>query len=370
MSGTKTEKETQRGSSSSGSSGSSSSSSTQKPLHFRYACSGMQGRRASMEDAFICQLLPLPQHALFCVLDGHGGSEASEFAKGELVPLFCNTQSWQSYCQKVAPFLSSKEKCNSSTNILTNKQLKELTSLLGKALEQAFVELDRAFYLQQYDGEMLISSAGSTAVAVLLTPFSIVCGNIGDSRAVLARSSTSSPTSITAHPLTEDHTPNLEQEKQRILNLGGTVEMGRVDGELAVSRAFGDFELKDVSSLMADEYDATDPDDVDQLQKRAQLQKVSAYPEVRVQERNDTNDRFLVLACDGIWDVASNEDVVEWIVNMFQQGQDDLGIVCEQVLDICLGQGSQDNMTILVVILEGGQKLIAKGSTGSASSSR
>ena len=301
-----------------------------------------------MEDASICQLLPLPGHALFCVFDGHGGREASQFGKDSLVEILAATSDWQRY------FLLAKQ-----YRTPTNKQLQDMTKLLQSAMTLTFVELDRELYLHHYGDKALVkSSPGSTAVAVLLTPFTMVCANLGDSRAILARSSASSPTSVVPHPLSYDQTPGLETEKQRILKAGGVVVDGRVDGELAVSRAFGDFEFKELSSLMTDDYNASEPDDVCQLLERAQQNKVSAYPEVLVHNREDTNDRFVVLACDGVWDVASNENVVEWVTDMFQQRQNDIGKICELLLDICLGKQSQDNMTVLLVLLPGGRTLM------------
>lgn len=62
----------------------------------------------------------------------------------------------------------------------------------------------------------------------------------------------------------------------------------RVNGSLAVSRALGDYEYKQVEG------------------KGPCEQLVSPEPEITVQNRAD-NDEFLVLACDGVWDVMTNE---------------------------------------------------------------
>ena len=346
---------------------SASSNSNRSLNQFRYAASGMQGRRHSMEDAHICHVFPdMNGHALFCVLDGHGGTEASEFASEELTRILCDTEDWQSYAQKVTPYLR-KGKPEPR-----NRTMNDLTKLLEKALIRAFAELDRELYLEHFYGDEPepSSTAGSTAVVVLLTPFVLVCANVGDSRSVLACSSTASPTSVTATPLSEDHTPILTTEKQRIEMAGGKVQLGRVNGELAVSRAFGDFELKDIAGLLLDEYDPNDADDAEQLLERAQKQMVTAFPEIRVYSRDNSTDRFIILACDGVWDVASNEDCVEWVTALLELGQDDLGIVCEHILDRCLQQGSQDNMTIVIVLLEAGQKLIGKATTSAGKKRR
>ena len=71
---------------------------------------------------------------------------------------------------------------------------------------------------------------------------------------------------------------------------GGFVEMGRVCGNLAVSRALGDYEYKDRPDL--------GPED----------QKIGANADMKVLPRMD-KDNFFVMACDGIWDVMSNEQI-------------------------------------------------------------
>lgn len=88
--------------------------------------------------------------------------------------------------------------------------------------------------------------------------------------------------------LSYDHKPNNEKELKRICEGGGFVEYNRVNGNLALSRALGDFVFK------------RNPD------KIPEEQIVTAYPDI--EERDITEDwEFAVLACDGIWDVMQNE---------------------------------------------------------------
>ena len=76
----------------------------------------------------------------------------------------------------------------------------------------------------------------------------IICCNAGDSRACLARSSSanSNPSVV---ELSYDHKPGNPQELKRIQNSGHFVEDDRVDGNLALSRAIGDFNYKDKLSM-------------------------------------------------------------------------------------------------------------------------
>jgi protein phosphatase 2C len=117
---------------------------------------------------------------------------------------------------------------------------------------------------------------GSTAVVAVLGPRHLVISNCGDSRAVLCRGGA-------AVPLSADHKPDRPDELARIQAAGGRVifwDGARVFGVLAMSRAIGDSYLKPY---------------------------VVADPEVRVLERRDGEDEFLILASDGLWDVVSNE---------------------------------------------------------------
>ena len=68
----------------------------------------------------------------------------------------------------------------------------------------------------------------------MITPTEIICANAGDSRAVLSSGNN-------AIGLSEDHKPDNTDEEKRIRSAGHTVEDARVDGNLALSRAFGDF---------------------------------------------------------------------------------------------------------------------------------
>lgn len=73
-------------------------------------------------------------------------------------------------------------------------------------------------------------------------------------------------------------------EKARINAAGGFVDFGRVNGNLALSRAIGDFEFKKSAELAPEQ------------------QIVTAFPDVTVHEITD-DDEFLVVACDGSYDL-------------------------------------------------------------------
>jgi serine/threonine protein phosphatase PrpC len=106
------------------------------------------------------------------------------------------------------------------------------------------------------------------------------------------------------------------------------VKRKRVDGDLAVSRAFGDPALK--SDPAMDRH----------------RQKVVADPEFTVYPRDGDSDEFIVLACDGIWDVATSAQCSAFCQNLLSTGELDLGHIAEEVVDMCLDRNSRDNLTL------------------------
>ena len=132
--------------------------------------------------------------------------------------------------------------------------------------------------------EAELDVSGCTANVVFITPTQIFCANAGDSRAAMKYQSAENNTI----PLSFDHKPGDEIERRRIISAGHSVMMDRVDGSLALSRAFGDLEYKDRNDLSPQE------------------QAVTPWPDVITRSR-DSNDKFIILACDGIWDCLTNE---------------------------------------------------------------
>lgn len=252
--------------------------------------------------------------------------------------------------------------------------------------------------------------SGTTACVVMITPTAIVCANAGDSRAIFARRNpTSTEDSNTnnnpnthannncnkAIPLSFDHKPDDEAETKRIRSAGGYVAGGRVEGDLAVSRGLGDFRFKQMAVVLnntqlssdhvATTTTTTESENVDvttandqnmstpdykqyvdeyisnnasnQLKSSIGLfqpgeQKVSPIPDVIVRKRQPLKDEYIVVACDGIWDVLSNQQLVTEVDHiMYADGERDLGLISEEILDSCLRFGSKDNMTAIVIQL-------------------
>eukprot|EP00461_Guttulinopsis_vulgaris_P003038 UN03039 len=73
--------------------------------------------------------------------------------------------------------------------------------------------------------------------------YKIIAVNIGDSRSILISNPLKNTRDVYDY-LTEDHKPTDPEERQRIVQSGGMVQNSRVDGSLALSRAFGDVVYK------------------------------------------------------------------------------------------------------------------------------
>ena len=170
-----------------------------------------------------------------------------------------------------------------------------------------------------------LERSGATAVVVLVTPTHIICANAGDSRAILSRSGVTLPLSF-------DHKPSNDCEAVRVESDGGFVRAGRVDGDLAVSRSLGDFGYKRNGN-------------------RHDQNRVSPTPDLTVHARCPGEDEFVLLACDGIWDRLTNRDASDLVHKLIHdEGETDVGLVCEEVIDTALELDSRDNMTCLLAV--------------------
>ncbi|KAH8265981.1 hypothetical protein KR026_005009 [Drosophila bipectinata] len=172
--------------------------------------------------------------------------------------------------------------------------------------------------------------SGCTAVVCLLQGRNLFVANAGDSRCVVSRNGRAIEMSL-------DHKPEDERESMRIVNAGGRVTLdGRVNGGLNLSRALGDHAYKTNLGLPAE------------------AQMISALPDVK-KLLITPEDEFMILACDGIWNYMSSEEVVHFVRLKLKDETRKLSQICEELFDNCLapntmGDGTGcDNMTAVIV---------------------
>jgi len=274
----------------------------------RYGLSSMQGWRIEMEDAHSA-IIGIPDQkdtvCWFAVFDGHAGSRVSAHCSHHL--LDCIRASDDFTCSLQQEHTLSQD---------------EMMVGVKKGIMRGFLELDEKLRKipEVASGE---DKSGTTAVGSLITDKYLIIANCGDSRGVACTN---------GKPVlaTQDHKPSNEPERERIQNAGGSVMIQRVNGSLAVSRALGDFEYKNVDG------------------KGPTEQLVSPEPEFYIKERQPDLDQFLVLACDGVWDVMTNEDICNFICHRLKV-HDNLETICNEVIDTCLYKGSRDNMSIIII---------------------
>jgi len=175
--------------------------------------------------------------------------------------------------------------------------------------------------------------SGCTAVVALLRGNSLYVANAGDSRCIVCRDGE-------AIEMSSDHKPEDAPEKERIEKAGGRItEDGRVNGGLNLSRAIGDHTYKQTPSLELKD------------------QMISSFPDIRTLQLEQGKDEFMVLACDGIWNSMSSQEVVDFVRPRIKEGKK-LSKICDELFFHCLapntdGDGTGcDNMTCIIVKFE------------------
>jgi protein phosphatase 1G len=147
---------------------------------------------------------------------------------------------------------------------------------------------------------------GCTAYVLVIHDRKLYFANAGDSRSVMCKGGNAIPMSV-------DHKPSIPAELKRIEKAGGWVSDGRVLGNLNLSRGLGDTEYKMDKKLKNDQ------------------QILSNMPDIKIE--NVTKDiDFIVLACDGIWDCKTNQEVCDFFIDKFNK--DPEGRISEYIEDL------------------------------------
>jgi len=267
---------------------------------------------------------------------------------------------------------------NSSGSDSADSDNENNSNISAKVKSQAEDDLDPEQYLkidpkkihqmdfdeEQFNGTSKFERAGvdsgATAVMSIITSTGLlVVANAGDSRCSVGRkriivkekenghnkektvstesSNGETQSSHIAIDMSIDHKPEDPNELQRILSAGGSLSAdGRVDGGLNLSRSLGDHCYKKTYTLPLSR------------------QKISPKPDIRTLQLTK-NDDFIVIACDGIWNVMSSQAVTDFIADRIEKME--LKEITEELLDQCLapdtkGDGTGcDNMTVVIVRL-------------------
>ncbi|QLQ78848.1 hypothetical protein HG537_0B01960 [Torulaspora globosa] len=333
-----------------------------------YNCVGsMQGYRLTQEDAHLVlnedkSLLvkfynPFEKKSdqlklsVFALFDGHGGDECSSFLSGAhqksskngiarwIAYSFENHQYGAILDESVDGSVEDKDTDTSPPKV--KRSFRTLVGLISQILKDAFILQDQELYKHFSN-----SSCGSTAVvAVIINQESLYVANCGDSRCIL------SSKALGIKTMSFDHKPQHIGELLRINDNGGTVSLGRVGGVLALSRAFSDFQFKRGVS-----YTRKSAKSHHNTGIPPEESQVTVEPDVLMHKINYSKDEFLVLGCDGIWDIYSNKQLIQFIKYHLTLGVNLEGIVTK-LLDHGIAQANSntgvgfDNMTAIIVVL-------------------
>lgn len=228
----------------------------------------------------------------FAVYDGHGGALAAEHCEAELHKV-------------LAQELRSAIKTRRPSSPLRDEAVAEaMTRSFQKADEQL-----RTVGAWRYG-----CTATVCLVRRMVQSVRIHVANVGDSRAVCIDGSGGT------QRLSMDHRPSDPAEARRVREEGGFVTMGRVAGELAISRALGDLLLKNSG--------------------------LSCKPSVRAHDAK--RDLALCVASDGLWDFVEEKEVGKVVLECSRNG---LEHVAHRLVQESQRSGSMDNISCLAVFL-------------------
>jgi serine/threonine protein phosphatase PrpC len=365
-------------------------------LHMAYGTADMPGKRILMEDAICAETWCFNNHeySLLGVCDGHGDDgKVSEFVARnvsgmlrECMAAVANknvdtasveywTAVWQRTCLQVDEKLKAADLDGGSTAILAliTQDLIVVANvgdsrcvLIQTAPQEAAAANERvhgndddnttAPSAEQSPGETSEAPELKDETAPLAAAEATI--NVEDATNQLAHmniSSTDAHKGTIVTPLSFDHKPELPEEKARVEKAGLMVATNtyEINGKevtyhkiaksekdmVATSRSFGDFEYKQNTTLGPEE------------------QAVSCVASVQVHKRDKKRDLYLVLACDGVWDVMENDQLMDFVVkevkNKTEAGSPAvLPDVGDALVRECLALGSTDNMSAVLVSLQ------------------
>ena len=259
----------------------------------------LQGKRDSNEDKHVHFMnlngkdKKMNKVNFIGVFDGHGGKLVSKYLKNNLPKYFINKFKNEIY----------------QHNKKAVKYFEGAFDLLQKNIEKQHPRASKYCGSTALCGIQYLDRANRSNLWML---------NTGDSRAIMCNGHE------LAVQLTKDHKPNSPDERQRIEQLGGKVRFDGVDWrvkDLSLSRAFGDCESRPFITHMPQIY-------------KYKIRK---------------KDNFVIFACDGLWDAVSNQDAVDFVLNLKKKNYK--GNYAKKLSEYAIKQGSYDNVTSVIMFL-------------------
>ncbi len=260
----------------------------------------LQGKRDSNEDQHVGIInlnnddKTINQVNFIGVFDGHGGKLVSKYLKSNLPKYILKKTDINIYDQKSA---------------ITSRFFSKLFHKLQDGLIEEHPSASKR--------------CGSTALCGVMYKNQknvnyIWIANVGDSRAVLCNHQNK------AIQLSKDHKPHHAPEKKRIESMGGRIKFDGVDwrvGDLSLSRAIGDLD---------------------------NTPYVTHKPEL-FRYRLNKKDRYIIFACDGLWDVVDNDDAINFVNYLLDKHY--IGNISKKLAEYAIQKGSFDNVTVSILFI-------------------
>ncbi|MBA0625946.1 hypothetical protein Godav_003690 [Gossypium davidsonii] len=243
---------------------------------------------ADLAKNFGCDLVSEEAISFYGVFDGHGGKDASHFVRDHLPRVIVEDV--------------------------------DFPLELEKAVTRSFMETDAAF-AKSCSLESSLAS-GTTVLTAMIFGRSLLVANAGDSRAVLSWHGR-------AIEMSKDHRPCCMKERRRIEALGGFVDDGYLNGQLGVTRALGDWHIEGMKET------------------GERIGPLSAEPELKMITLTK-EDEFLIIGSDGIWDVFTSQNAIDFTRRRLQE-HNDVKLCCKEIVEEAIKRGATDNLTVVVV---------------------
>ena len=148
---------------------------------------------------------------------------------------------------------------------------------------------------------------------VLFKDNKIYCANVGDSKAYIIYENK-------VQQISTDHKCDVEDERTRVLSMGGKINKNRIMGQLILTRTLGDLYVKQYGVINT--------------------------PDISVNEISN-NMKYIILASDGVWDVVE----LDTLLGMSQAGKN-VGEFCEDIVKLAISKGTKDNVSCIVISLK------------------
>lgn len=286
--------------------------------------------RPTMEDAHYCNDEFGSHGALYAVFDGHAGDTTAKWSatnfhkllksnlkefRHKAQPKAILAKTFQDVDAQIAKIAASQNPSSGSTAAVAYVEVEVVPAAVDNSTESTSVSPNTSIMGHNFFHHGMLRNkdekkAHSETIANLYT------ANVGDTRIVMSCDGR-------AIRLTQDHTTRVPLERERVERSGGYIARDRVCGVLAVTRALGDQELKQV------------------ITARPYTTRTRLRPEM---------DEFMILACDGIWDVMSDQDAVDLVRDV---ANTDPKLAASMIVSESLNRRTTDNLTCIVVSLCG-----------------